>query len=450
MVAPSIRYVTTGDGVSIAYWTMGSGPPLVILPLATGFPPSIWRAMDEMSAFNDRLAERHTVIQLDHRGTGLSGNATPPAPMEDQVADIDAVVDELGFERFAIIGQEFSSPVAVKYAVQRPDRLSHLILWCGIPSWDEYIQSPQAQTLAVIREQGDWRTYTETVCQIHLGWSEPDVARRFAAIFRDSIDQETWLASMKSSAGLDVSDVLSLISTSTLVLARQDGYYGIGGSQVLATAIPNARMVVLPGTSIAMWAGDVEAGCAEIDDFLFGQDRQRSALSGPGSIRLVLFTDVEASTALTDRFGDAKARDLLREHERLTRDALAANGGTEIKTMGDGFMASFTSASSALDAAIAMQRAIADHFEATPTPIRIRIGINAGEPIAENDDLYGTAVIQAARIMSHANGGEILVSDTVRGLVAGKPYLFSQKGAFDLKGFEEPVRLFEVRWQAED
>ncbi len=116
--------------------------------------------------------------------------------------------------------------------------------------------------------------------------------------------------------------------------------------------------------------------------------------------------------------------------------------------MGDGFMASFTSASSALYAAIAMQQAISTHFAASETPIRIRIGINAGEPIATNDDLHGTAVIQAARIMSHADGGEILVSDIVRDLLAGKDYLFSHKGEFDLKGFEEAVRLFEVRWEA--
>jgi adenylate cyclase len=114
--------------------------------------------------------------------------------------------------------------------------------------------------------------------------------------------------------------------------------------------------------------------------------------------------------------------------------------------MGDGFMASFTSASGALDAAIAMQQSISAHFDTTSTPVRIRVGVNAGEPIEEDDDLYGTAVIQAARVMGLADGGQILVTDTVRNLVAGKPYLFSDHGSHDLKGFEELARLFQVGW----
>ena len=128
-------------------------------------------------------------------------------------------------------------------------------------------------------------------------------------------------------------------------------------------------------------------------------------------------------------------------HRRVT---LAAHGGTEIKTMGDGFMASITSASSALDAAIAMRQAITAHFAESETPIRIRVGINAGEPIEEDDDLYGASVIRAARVMGQADGGEVLVTNVVRELVEGKDYLFSQRGEVDLKGFEEAVRLFEV------
>ena len=115
--------------------------------------------------------------------------------------------------------------------------------------------------------------------------------------------------------------------------------------------------------------------------------------------------------------------------------------------MGDGFMAAFTSASGALDAATAMQRAITDHFAATETPIRIRVGINAGEPIAEDDDLFGTAVIVAARVAARANGGEILTTEGVRHLVAGKGYGFSDHGTAELKGFEEPMRLYAVAWE---
>ena len=129
------------------------------------------------------------------------------------------------------------------------------------------------------------------------------------------------------------------------------------------------------------------------------------------------------------------------------RESLGAHDGTEIRTMGDGLMASFRSASGALDAAIAMQRAITDHFAATETPIRIRVGINAGEPIEEDDDLYGSAVIQAARVMGKADGGQVLVTDTVRNLVA-KDYRFHDHVTHNVKGCEEPARLFALGWES--
>jgi len=160
-------------------------------------------------------------------------------------------------------------------------------------------------------------------------------------------------------------------------------------------------------------------------------------------------TGVEGSTALTQRLGDAKARQLLREHERMVREALKAHGGSEVKTMGDGFMASFSSATKALECAIAMQRAFAEHNESAEEPINVRIGLNAGEPIAEDDDLFGTAVNEAARITAAAKGGEILASNVVRELAKGKDFLFADRGEASLKGFDEPVRLFEVRWRGE-
>ncbi len=130
------------------------------------------------------------------------------------------------------------------------------------------------------------------------------------------------------------------------------------------------------------------------------------------------------------------------------REALKSYGGSEVKTLGDGFMTSFSSATRALESAIAMQRAFAQHNQSAPEPILVRVGLNAGEPIAEEDDLYGTTVNLAARIAAKAKGGEILASDVVRGLVAGKDFPFADRGRRKLRGFEEPVRLFEVRWQS--
>jgi class 3 adenylate cyclase len=134
----------------------------------------------------------------------------------------------------------------------------------------------------------------------------------------------------------------------------------------------------------------------------------------------------------------------------MVREALKAHGGAEVKTMGDGFMASFTSATGALECAIAMQRAFAERNESAEEPIIVRVGLNAGEPITEEKDLFGTAVNEAARITAAAKGGEILVANVIRELAKGKDFLFSDAGERQLKGFDEPVRLFEVRWREDE
>ncbi len=180
-----------------------------------------------------------------------------------------------------------------------------------------------------------------------------------------------------------------------------------------------------------------------------GERAEAGLKLSPDDVHTILFTDVEGSTALTDRLGDARSRELLREHERMVREALKAHGGSEVKTMGDGFMTSFSSASKALECAIAMQRAFAEHNESVEEPIKVRIGLNAGEPIAEDDDLFGTAVNLAARIAAQAEGGEILASEAVRQIVAGKKFPFSGRGETALRGFEDRVHIYQVSWREE-
>jgi class 3 adenylate cyclase len=145
------------------------------------------------------------------------------------------------------------------------------------------------------------------------------------------------------------------------------------------------------------------------------------------------------------RLGDEAGRAVLREHEELTRDVLKRHGGDEVKTMGDGFMASFNSVTAAVECAVALQRAFAGRESVEP--LHVRVGLNAGEPIEEGGDLFGATVILASRIAAKADGGEVLVADTVRGLCSGKGFLFADRGEFVAKGFEEPVRLYEVHWR---
>ncbi len=173
-----------------------------------------------------------------------------------------------------------------------------------------------------------------------------------------------------------------------------------------------------------------------------------AAPSGPLTI---LFTDMESSTALAQNLGDAAAQEVRRAHNDIVRSALSANDGSEIKHTGDGIMASFTTASSALDCAIAVQRGVAAHKDQHPdSPLGVYIGLNAGEPISEEEDLFGTSVDLAARICDHAQPGQILASNVVRELVAGKGFLFSDIGETELRGFEDPVKLWELSWQEQD
>jgi class 3 adenylate cyclase len=161
----------------------------------------------------------------------------------------------------------------------------------------------------------------------------------------------------------------------------------------------------------------------------------------------ILFTDIERSTTLTQRLGDAKAHEFLRTHNAIVRDALKAHGGTEIKHTGDGIMASFPSASRAIECAVDIQKAVASHLEQRPEPpLRVRIGLNAGEPVVEEKDLFGIAVQLAARICAQARPGQILASNVVQELAAGKGFLFSDYGEVALRGFEKPVALHEVAW----
>jgi adenylate cyclase len=155
------------------------------------------------------------------------------------------------------------------------------------------------------------------------------------------------------------------------------------------------------------------------------------------------------------RLGDAKGRDVLREHERITREVLKEFGGAEVKTMGDGFMASFGSVTKAMDCAIALQRAFAGDLTPVPSPssgegsmkLNVRIGLNAGEPIEEDGDLFGSTVIMASRVAAQAGAGEILIPEPLRHLLSGKSYVYADRGEVMLKGFEDAVRLYEVRWR---
>jgi len=446
---PRIQYAQTADGVSIAFWTLGEGMPLVHLPHPFSHIQMEWQ-IPEIRRWYERLAQQRKLIRFDIRGFGLSQREVHDFSLDSVLLDLDAVVDRAGLERFALLGYEHAGPPVIVYAARHPERVSHLILCHSYARASDWIRSPQIQAIRSLIEK-DWETYTETTAHITMGWSAGEQARRFAALIRESATPEMMQAGLRALNEFDVTAFLPQVTVPTLVLhRRQVSYPAVDIARDLVSRIPDARLALLEGAARAPYLEDTEEVLAAIDEFLGeGEEATAAAELAAGAFRTVLFTDVEGSTALTQRLGDAKAREVLRAHERIVREALKAHGGSEVKTLGDGFMASFSSATRALECAIAMQRAFGEHNESAEEPIRVRVGLNAGEPIAEEEDLFGTAVILAARIAAKAEGGEIVASDVVRQLVAGKGFLFSDRGDVALRGFEDPVRLYEVHWREE-
>jgi class 3 adenylate cyclase len=442
---PRIQYAQTTDGVSIAFWTLGEGVPVVLMPAIPWSHIQLEWQNPGWRRWYERLAEKRKLVRYDGRGAGLSDRNVADYSVDAHMLDLEAVVERLGVQTFVLLGPFSACPIAIAYAARHPETVSQLVLWCP---WAG--QEARVQTLRALRER-DWELYTEAAAHASLGWSAGEEAHRHAVYLRECVTAEAARAIYDALAEFGVTAVFSQVRSPTLILQRRQGALlpGVDVAKDLASGIPDARLALLEGTSLLPWVGDMEAVVAAIDEFL-GDSELAPAGAEPaaaGGVCTILFTDVEGSTALTERVGDAKAREVLRAHERIVREALQAHGGAEVKAMGDGFMASFSSATRALECAIAMQRAFAEHSESAGEPIRVRIGLNAGEPIAEEKDLFGTAVNMAARIAAKAEGGEIMASDVVRQLVAGKGFLFADRGEVELRGFEEAVRLYEVRWR---
>jgi len=438
---PRIQYATTADGVSIAFWTLGEGPLYVSMPGAPVSNIQMEWQIPEVRAIFEAWAAGRKVVRFDRRGCGLSERDVTDYCLDVLMLDLEAVVDRLAPERLTMHGTLLAGPLAITYAARHPDRVSHLILANSYARGADIWRMPRLRALRALGE-ADWDTYVKALAHMYF----PDPATG-AAFMRENATPEAQKAFIDATAEHDVTGLLAEVRCPALVLYTPGDRpflldVGIDTVRALVSGIPGAGLVVTDST---------EAMLQAINEFL-GEGEQAvpaAALPEAGAFRTVLFTDVEGSTALTHRLGDTKARDVLREHERITRDVLKAHGGSEVKTMGDGFMASFSSVTRAVECAIALQRAFAERNESAGEPLHIRVGLNAGEPIEEEGDLFGAMVILAARIAARAQGGEILASLAVRELCAGKGFLFADTGEVTLKGFEEPVRLFAVRWVEE-
>ncbi len=450
---PRIQYAKTSDGVSIAYSVFGDGPPLVYAAGISGMGVHYYSHLPLSRQNVDLLtAAGFRVIRWDGRGTGSSDRNARDFSLETLLFDLEAVVDRLGLERFALIGHLTGAQAAIAYAARRPERVSHLILRDPQTSAADEDLSPGQLILKAMRPLAEeqWELISLNIAHLGFGFTDSEMANQYADALRSGITSRAWLEMEEAFDEIDVTRLLEAVSAPTLVL--------------LSTSLPRWVPPAMPEWAKKIASSIHDARLMTTDDFAaavsqFLQVSTQTAGAtvpvAPAAFHTILFTDVEGSTALTERLGDAKAREVLREHERITREALKAHGGSEVKTLGDGFMASFASATKALECAVAIQKAldpVNSQLSSSISHVRVRIGLNAGEPVAEDGpdgraDLFGTAVNLAARIAGQAKGGEILVSDVVRQLVAGKGFLFAHRGEQALKGFEEPVRVYEVNWK---
>jgi class 3 adenylate cyclase len=441
-----IRFCTTRDGVSIAYATIGSGPPLVY---ANGWPGNLAMEWEQsfVREFLETFAAEFTLVRYDMRNSGLSGRAGDDMSLDLLVADLEAVVDALDLREAPLMSLGLlGAPVAVSYAAQHEGRVSRIATLSPFVGGNRLLNEAQYNAMSAYVSAFGQLVTPDTFRDAERHGVDPKKVGAAGAIHERSAPPDIIARLLETLYRADLSDALERLDMPVLVLhGSGDGTVSLEVSREFAARLRNARFVPYDGAGAAPWA-DAAKILPEIFEFL-GAARPRltaAATSRAAALATILFTDITSSTALTQRLGDAQAQELVREHNTIVRKALATHSGAEIKHTGDGIMASFRTASAALECAIDIQLAVSERRDAN---LQVHVGLNAGEPVAEGEDLYGTAVQLARRICDYAPPGQILASNVVRELAAGKGFLFADTGETALKGFEEPVRLYELLWQ---
>jgi class 3 adenylate cyclase/alpha-beta hydrolase superfamily lysophospholipase len=452
MDQPDVRYCMTEDGVRLAYYVMGEGPPLV---RAAGFPShltAMWSRPDVPESMRE-LADEHLVVAYDPRGMGLS-QRVHDFTLDTRVADMRTIVRHLKLDRFALTAQIHATVAAAAYAARYPDEVSHLVLVSPYADGPQLYASSSAFAAyaaleSVTTEQ--WDFVAMTIASRGSGYGDAAAARFGADYIKASITAEGYIAYRRDNRLTSVRDELGAITASTLVIGREnDDVIPAELAQEVAARIPNARFQLLP-PSLAM---SVDGGVNELLlDFIRppGQRKpvRETPAASPGTkaahfTAVILFTDIVSSTELTERMGDARFRDASRALDAGLRTAIGEAGGEAIegKLLGDGVLATFPSAAQAIDGA---RRCLA---LSAASEFGLHIGLHAGDVIREEGNVFGGAVNIAARICGLSAPGEILVSDVVRGMARSSAgVVFEDRGEHEMKGVSEPVRVYTVRWK---
>jgi pimeloyl-ACP methyl ester carboxylesterase len=439
-VEPTTHYANS-DGSSIAYQVHGEGPlDLVLIPGFVSHVELIWED-PTIARFLRRLASFSRLIVFDKRGQGLSDRPGWPPTLEESMDDLRAVMDAAGSERAAVFGISEGGPMSALFAASHPDRVTSLVLfgtWAKMLRAPDFPQGIEEQALGGLREmlREGWGGPVAAEFWAPSAAEDPDFRRCWARLLRQGTSPQGALALIDLYREIDVRPVLPTISAPTLVLHRKDDIVvRERQGRYLAEAIPDARFVELDGCDHLAWIGDQDALLDEIEEFLVGSRRSQDT---DRALATVLFTDVVESTATAARLGDRAWRNLIERHDATVRRHLSLHRGREVKTMGDGFLATFDGPARAIRCATSLR----DDLSTLDLPIRA--GIHTGEVELIGDDVAGMAVNIGARIGALADPGEVYVSSTVKELVVGSGLDFVERGVHTLKGAPGEWRLFAV------
>jgi class 3 adenylate cyclase len=439
--SPETQYTRSPDGTNLAYQVSGNGPlELVFVPAP--IPIDLLSDDPAFIRLRRRLEAFSRTVWFDVRGMGASEGDSRAALVGDiSDADLTAVLDAVGFERPALAGSDPGTG-QIHFAASHPERVSALVL---IHSYAHYVRE----------DDYPWGVPPEIlngfVATVRDGWGTSAAVDYVAPSRRADQQFRAWYARagrfggspnqfadiVRASFEADVRSLLPSISCPTLILHRErNRYIRLGAGRYLAERIPNAHLVVLPGEDHLFFAGDIDAVADEIEEFLTGA---RSGAEADILGMTVLFTDIVGSTEHQARVGSRTWSQLTDHHDAVTRSALARHKGHEVKTTGDGFLATFEASRSAIrcaDEIVAGARDIS---------LELRAGIHTGEVEVRGDDIAGLAVTIAKRTCDLARSGEVLVTRTVTDHVVGSGIEFENRGEYELKGVPGRWTLFSTK-----
>jgi class 3 adenylate cyclase len=440
---PRTRYARSGDA-TIAYQVAGDGP--LDLLFMTGWISQIEQLWEspELRRLFERLAVFSRLILFDRRGTGLSDSVGELFTVEQEAGDALAVLDAAGSERTALFTYGLGGPVGALLAAEHPERVGALIMYASIArtSWApdyDWAMTPKDRGEWIERSVSSWGEVDGPGLPVLAPSMADDVALAawFARLQRLAASPSQARVMLSAAADLDVRQALPAIRVPTIVLHRSgDQAWDPRHSRYLAERIPGARYVELGGDDSLPFVGDSEALVEEVEEFLTG-----ARAGGEMTRRLltVMFTDIVDATARAAELGDVRWRDLLSHHDEAVRKELLRFGGHEVKTVGDGFLATFAGPPSR-----ALRGALAITAAARELGVEVRVGVHTGECELIGDDVGGMAIHIASRVSGLAAAGEVLVSGTVFGTVVGGPFSFEDRGFHDLKGVPGHWPLFAL------